>query len=188
LHPRARLSAGYAFGYTFRESAGFRLWVEQFIPDGARTEWWRTDEPAAEGILLREETTPGDPAGTDVTIELSLAPDADVRPAAGRYIDQHGLPIRERLHFTPTSIAGRLAVKDGPQALAMARQIRSAIKRTRNSAATQTVHLFGALPFALAVLIGAQLNTCEPVQCYELNPPENMVYLPSCRLQVGQAT
>jgi hypothetical protein len=45
----------------------------------------------------------------------------------------------------------------------MARQVRGVIEGVRAARPEPTIHLFVAAPVALAVLIGAHLNACEPV-------------------------
>jgi hypothetical protein len=41
LRPKGHLSIGYAFGYVFRATNGFQLWVERPIPNSNQTQWWR---------------------------------------------------------------------------------------------------------------------------------------------------
>ena len=181
LRPKAHLSAGYAFGYTFRQPTGFQIWIEQPIPNTDHVQWWRTDEAPVKDKLLRQESLPGVATGTDLTVEVR-ATNQDVQGPVGHYIQQHQLPIRERILFTlPPNESGRLIVPGGPHALSMAIQIGDAIRELPKPTPDRTIHLFGAMPIGLAVLIGTQLNACEPIQCYEYKRPEN-VYQPSCRL------
>jgi hypothetical protein len=78
-------------------------------------------------------------------------------------------------------------IQNGQHALAMALQIRAAIRKARNDHPQQTIHLFGAMPIGLAILLGANLNACEPVQCYEYDRTSN-TYQPSCLLTPELAT
>ncbi|MDZ4719993.1 MAG: SAVED domain-containing protein [Roseiflexaceae bacterium] len=180
VRPKAHLSAGYAFGYVFRETTGFHLWIEQAVRNTGQAQWWRTDEPSASGAPLELERAPGPSRAkrADTSVEISATPDVDIRASVTQAIQQLKLPIRQRIQF---SLPTGTTVQNGPHALAMAQQVRSAIRKARNDQPQQTIHLFGALPIGLAVLLGAQLNACEPVQCYEFDRSIN-TYRPACLL------
>lgn len=177
LRAKARLSAAYAFGYVFRATAGFRLHIQQRTIRN-QTVWWGSDEPLVESALLQIKSVSMSTESTDISIEVSIG-NLDVGVDAEVYIEQHQLSVRERLQIS--QLNGPQSVKDGAHALAIARQIRSSIIAVRNRAQTRTVHLFGAMPVALAVLLGAQLNACGPIQCYEFDV-ESRAYVLACYL------
>jgi hypothetical protein len=183
VRPKAHLSAGYAFGYVFRETTGFDLWVEQPLRNTGQSQWWRTDEPAAPGTPLELERAAGPSRAkrADTSIEISATPDVDIRASVTQAIQALKLPIRQRIQL---SLPAGAQVQDGSHALAMAHQVRSAIRKARNEHPQQLIHLFGAMPIGLAVLLGSQLNACEPVQCYEFDRIAN-VYQPACLLKPG---
>ncbi|NJM05875.1 SAVED domain-containing protein [Candidatus Gracilibacteria bacterium] len=70
-----------------------------------------------------------------------------------------------------------LRTLDADSAFALACQVRQAIIDHR--VAGGTIHIFGAIPAGLAVLIGTQLNTLEPLQAYEF---VGNAYEPACLL------
>jgi hypothetical protein len=183
LRAKAHLSACLAFGYVFRAPTGYRLWVEQSDLHTRQAQWWRTDEkPLLETPLEQERTAgPSRAKNTETSVEISAASDVDIRAAVRQSILQHKLPIRERIHLRLPLHGKAVAVQSGPHALAMALQIRAAIRAVRNANPQQTIHLFGAMPFGMAVLLGAQLNACEQVQCYEFDRMTN-TYQMACRL------
>jgi hypothetical protein len=173
LQARAHLSIGLAFGYIFRATTGFQIRIEQ-----GPTEWWQTDDLPAGDTPLVVERVLSDPTRTDATIELCIA--QDVGTAVAAYIKEQKLPIRERIRMIIPENPGR--VRDGQHAMAIAHQVRSEIMAMRIASPGQMIHLFGAMPFGLAVLIGTQLNAYEPIQYYEYKSSEN-AYQPSCRLE-----
>lgn len=173
LRIKAHLSAALAFGYALRGTSGFQIWVEQ-----APGTWWRGSGPAAEETpLLASE--PDAAAEGDIAIDVSVARDASA--AVRAYLADQAVPIGRRIHLAPVGGPGQDAVRDASHALAMVKQIRALLEAVRAERPRETIHLFVAAPVGLAVLIGAQLNACEPVQCYEFARPAN-VYVPAALL------
>jgi hypothetical protein len=166
----ARLSAGLVFGYVFRESAGFRLKVRQ------REMIWSTEEFAAVALpLTGPEFALVDSAGTDVSIEVSSARN-NIHENVGSYLRQQSLPITKRVFYRIT--AERI---NGAQARGITQKIVESIRNERRSGVpAATIHLFGALPLGLVVLIGWELNTLTPIQFHEL---VDSTYQLSCRLE-----
>jgi hypothetical protein len=126
VRPKAHLSAGYAFGYTFRETTGFDLWVEQPLRNTNQSQWWRTDERPAPGTPLELERASGPSRAkrADTSIEISATPDVDIRVSVTQAIQQLKLPIRQRIQFCLPAGESAAGVQYGPHALAMAQQVR----------------------------------------------------------------
>jgi hypothetical protein len=178
LRAKAHLSVGYAFGYAFREPTGFKIWIEQHLPNAQQMQWWRTDQSATLETplsMMREEFNP---RGESMTVEISVA--WNIHNGVKRCIERNDLSIRERLKFVSSSIPSD--VKDSNVAQTIAMQVREAIMSVRTANPHHTIHLFGAIPFALAVLIGAKLNACGPIQCYDYDT-KTREYQPSCLLE-----
>jgi hypothetical protein len=72
-----------------------------------------------------------------------------------------------------------VAIKNGAHAIALATQIEQRINLVRADHPHRTIHLLGAMPIGLAVLLDTRLNRRGPIQCYEFYQNS---YLPSCRL------
>lgn len=174
LHPKARISAGIAFGYTFRETAGYQIWIEQ-----KPNEWWRTSARPSDETPLNVQHLECDARLPDTTIEIGLP--QDVHNEVAEYIAAQQLPIGMRVQcWLPAT--SDTNVRDEAHAVAIAQQLRREIVAARRRSKRQTIHIFAAVPIGLAVLIGTQLNTCEPVQCYEYDRAQN-VYVPAALLR-----
>lgn len=173
LHAKARISAGVAFGYTFREPTGYQLWIEQ-----RPNEWWRTSAQPSEDTPLNVQHFELDARQPDTTLEIGLP--QDVHNEVAEYIAAHQLPIGMRVQCWLPAIPG--VVRDEAHAVAIAQQVRREIVAARRRTRRQTIHLFAAVPIGLAVLIGTQLNACEPVRCYEFDRTQQ-VYVPAVLLR-----
>jgi hypothetical protein len=166
---QARLSAGLALGYTFRETTGFALAI--LDQHGLR---WETGRVSGGSAPLTSEVIEVPGVGTDTTVEIS-SPTVDVTPAVDRWIADARPPLGRRIPIVVTE--ERVAAAQGP---VLAQEIaRIMLEERRRMPPAGTLHLMGALPFGVAVLLAWRLNTCAPVQCYEL---VQNVYRESCRL------
>jgi hypothetical protein len=180
LYAKAHLSVGVAFGYTFRSTTDVNISIEQ------RGQWWHTGACPAEASPLVEELEPVDPAGTDLTVEISAVKHQRAEGGVNQWIAEQQPSPRQRLHlYLPNTDTDE--VRDAEHALAIACQVRAAILRARRQHMPQKTHLFGVMPVGLAVLVGWLLNTCEPVQCYDFNR-ETQRYYPTCYLTRAFAT
>jgi hypothetical protein len=176
LYAKAHLSVGLAFGYVFRKPTSIQLEIEQ---EGENSvQWWKSDDQAAPGAPLIVKRPRTDSNEGDITLELSIS--RDVSPTVESWIAQAGLPIQQRIAFTPASGPGRSAIPDSSHALAAVRQIRDEVLTLRDHQPGVVLHIFGAMPIALAVLLGRELNRCGPMQCYEFVGGS---YQPSCLLE-----
>ncbi|NJN19787.1 MAG: SAVED domain-containing protein [Oscillochloris sp.] len=192
LHIAARNSMACAFGYVFRATTNIRLqipqrdgdwdtrpyepWAEAHRQRQAADEQARTSVPVGEGVMpLVVRVTEIDPNGSDITIELPLTQNR-VMSDVDTWIANEQPALRRRIVLEKPA-EGAFAF-DADTMHNVACQVRHTILQY---GASGTVHLIGAIPAALAALIGWHLNTCEPVQCYELE--RNTVLKPSCLLQ-----
>jgi len=160
----AHLSVGYAFGYVFHATTGVQLWIEQ-TRDDQQTDWWRTDAAPTVGDPLAVVMSSDGLAGGDTTIELNIIQDVEL----GVYhaLRLYGLTIERRIQLRPHAGPGKTAIVDGAHACAIVRQVEAVIAQARRANPAATIHLFGAMPIGLAVLLGTRLNRCGPIQCYE---------------------
>jgi hypothetical protein len=172
----AHLSVGYAFGYVFRATTGVQLWIEQ-TNDDQQTHWWRTDAaPTAGDPLAVTMSSDGLVAG-ETTIELNIFQDVELE--VYHALRLYGLTIARRIQLRPHGGPSKTAVADGAHACAIVRQVEAIIADVRRANPSATIHLFGAMPIGLAVLLGTRLNRCGPIQCYEW---DKNAYHRSCRL------
>lgn len=173
LRAEARNSAGLVFGYIFCERAGFH--IQYTDRDGAV---WRTDgERQGPSPVNRSETTMRK-KGTDMVIELAVTQGAQSvqRPVDG-WIAEHRLPVRKRIMLERPHASSRLTPAEGG---VIAEQVCAII--SDEVVPGGTVHLFGALPLGIALLIGWRMKAGRTIQFYDLNPTTQR-YQPTCLLR-----
>jgi len=173
VRAKARLSAGFALGFAFRQPSGFNVEIEQ---DG---ELWSTAASRSQANALRVTEAAGDICSGALAVEMSIS--TDVSPAVNRHAQTRGRDFRARLRFEPHGGPERRSVPDWQCAINMAAQASARIRQARNDYKAEEIHLFASMPLGLAVLLGHQLNACGAIQCYEF---ENLSgsYHPSCLL------
>jgi hypothetical protein len=171
LYPRLHSGLGFAVGYTLNY---VRLTVEQPFRD-APTQMWAADAPASNTTQIDVEPEKGgDPAG-DVLIELSIS--RDIGPSIDEWLKRtEELPLRRRVRITPPGGAATDSVPDNAHATAFARQIGKVLRTEHDRAPGATINLFAALPLGLEILIGLQLNACEPIQVYGFHNSDQRYY------------
>lgn len=155
-----RISPAFGFGYVFRETSKFHLWVEQVFRS-TNPQWWRTDEPHEERDLLTDTSEDHDRAGIDFTLEISI--NRVVSPTVNGWLNAAPAPIARRikLDFPPRTIS------DGAQAMMIAGQVQRTLDRELGRRSPERIHLFFAGPVALAILIGWHLNKRGVFVAYE---------------------
>jgi len=172
LHAFIRLAPAVALGYAFREVTGTQFRLRQ------REAYWHTARHDLSACPLDEVMPNTIGSGPDITVELNVT---QVHGKVSRDVEQYllttSLPVGRRVALErPKDMSNHLSEA---QAQAIASQIRTVIQTYRQL--NGVVHLFMAVPFGLALLIGWQLNALTPVQCYEL-PEGATTYAPACRL------
>jgi hypothetical protein len=174
LFAQARLSAVLAFGYAFKQPARVELCVNQFDAT------WCSGAPAASevGITTKPQLT-GPRAAQQLTLELCIS--RDISSGVQAYLKEAGLTVWKRVQIKPDGAdPARTWVRDASHAVAVAHDVEQELLRLRDEAPGATIHLFLAVPQALAAMIGLRLNKCGPIQCYEF---EAGTYSPSCLLR-----
>ncbi|MCG8348642.1 MAG: SAVED domain-containing protein, partial [Chloroflexales bacterium] len=172
LRAEARNTAGLVFGYVFCERAGFH--IQYTDRDGAV---WRTDgERQGPSPVNRSETT-GRKKGTDVIVELAVTQGApSVRLPVDAWIAEHRPPVHKRIMLERPRSSYRLTPVEGG---VIAEQVCAII--SDEAIPGGTVHLFGALPLGIALLIGWRLKAGRTIQFYDLHPATQR-YQPTCLL------
>ena len=168
----ARLSAWFAFGFTFSEVAGYVIEVEQ------QKEHWRTDIAPSPDFLLRTTNT-GDGvageivsgSGTTVACGISITGnlDNDVRAHLSKL---EGDSVAALLLLRPERELGRDCLRSGGDAIALARGVKDLVRPfvKRWGATRLLLYYFG--PLGGACFIGHQLNAvCREIQLMEDQQP-----------------
>ncbi|MEK6281731.1 MAG: SAVED domain-containing protein [Acidobacteriota bacterium] len=152
----ARLSAWFAFGFTFSEVARYVLEVDQ----NARL--WRTDAPTnqdfrvlvSEGGSTEGELIDGDGETVAVGISVSGTLDYDVRD----YLSTRKERIAALLLLRPERELGRECLRDGGDAVALADSVKSYTRQFVKHWNAKKLLLFYFGPLSGACFIGHRLN------------------------------
>lgn len=173
LHAFCHLSLGFLFGYIFRKTTGYKLEIEQ-ITNGEPTIW--VTDAKREPNPLRVTELPGALGSRDLCVKINLM-SADDRSVA-RYTEKSNMSYRAVLELSPAHYPCTIT---GREAVAIASDLADKVKEFHARYDTNRVHLFAAIPLALSVLIGYNLNASGTIQCYEFDNARRE-YLPSCAL------
>lgn len=118
------------------------------------------DSAAAARISWAE--TEGDPRAEDSILELPVS-QASVADQVKDYVAKNNLGCRRRVEI---GVKGQ-NVASTEEASAVALRAREALVKLKPPKATGRIHVFAAMPIALAVLIGQQTNAVGKLQFYE---------------------
>lgn len=163
----ATLSSGLALGRTFLSlDRDLRLsWCQE--ASGRPDQVWSL-EASREEVPVRIDTRPMRTEGNALAVLLSVT--ADVEPAFGAS-KRELPPFRAAVDVRPdTDPFQPWSIERPGQAADFVERTVEAVRRARERLQTDSVHVFGAIPIGLAVLIGQRLNTLGPVQTYEHDP------------------
>ena len=174
LFAKATLSASMAFGYIFRRETGFKIIISQ------REQLWTSLERPEKPSGLKIKVQSRNIGSKHLGINLSITSSID--NSLGNYIDKQQLSLRAELFCEPAEGPSRESVPNHNVASAMAWEIGNAVRDAKSKYNITDIHIFGAMPLGLAVLIGSELNACGRVHLYEFNKSESMYY-PSWTLE-----
>lgn len=168
----SRLSAWFAFGFTFSEVAGYVIEVEQ------QQQHWRTDVPPSTDFRLLISNKDGSPEGEMVTgtgttvacgISVSGSLDDDVRAHLATLDNE---TVASLLLLRPERNLGRECLRGPDDAVALARGVKDLLRPfvKRWGATRVLLYYFG--PLAGACFLGHQLNAvCREIQLMEDQQP-----------------
>lgn len=155
---QARISYAFLFGWIFRKVSGFSLSAV------AGQEIWPSG-----GLIL---------SSTQLSDDVPVLLDASSNEVAlvlniSRHIQQSVIEQVANWSQQPKAILSyRLdsrAITSAAQAMTLSLEIARKIKNLIDNWSVRRVHLFGALPSALAVLIGHHLNAICPIDLYYMD-------------------
>ena len=169
---QARLSAAIALGAAFPTSSYFTLIVT------GRHGSWSTEATLLDQAILRRIEYIHD--GDIHTAVMEIAITRDIALSVTQSLPLLHLSFGHRIRFAPQEGPNDEAVKDSIQAATIARQIGREFKRLRDKEGVRHIHLFAAMPAALAVQLGRQLNASVVVTLYFTDA--NGQYVPSCTI------
>ncbi len=159
VHGSKHLTAAYVLGYVFPSTV-----CEIEIRTGHG--YWSTDHEPTSGNLLRTSLSDGTVGSEKLYVEISTG-DKLVREGVRRHVRRTGANPFKYLRLTPGPNLEAAPFMSNANARAIALQIRRELGRAVSNYGISEVHLFAAIPQALAVMIGHSLNAMPPVHLYE---------------------
>ena len=163
VHGSKHLTAAFLLGYAFPSTA-FELDLR--VKHGV----WATDCQAATDLPMTVDVRGGSASSTSLHVEVSTLHQT-VADAVRRYVKQAGRPPLATIRLT-VSPAAYDGVMNNAAAVAIAHRVRQEVLRLVGRQPIEEVHLFAAVPQALATMIGQRLNVLPPVQLYEYHGQE----------------
>lgn len=177
---QAHLPAAFALGYAFPAAAYFTLLIE------GRHGTWSTEGSASIPDPLR--LLPYEDSGDMHVAVMEIAIARDTASGMMRSIQTSGLSYKHHIRFELPGGADHLSgVKDAAQALAMSHQIGRELRRLHDKKGVTHIHLFAAVPAALAVMVGHQMNALCAITLYNYMEKDGL-YVPVCTLGKQKAT
>ncbi len=170
------LPAAFALGSTFPATTSFTL-----LPWNKETEeeWSSTGAISLSDPLRRLSYNNEEGDSRVAIVEIAIA--QLTAPAVSKTLPLLALSYRHHLQFSlPEGLDYGKGVKDAPHARAIANQIGKELRSLPGKGVSQ-IHLFAAIPAALAVLIGHQFNAICPVTVYEYSRLDG-IYKLACTL------
>jgi hypothetical protein len=160
VHGSKHLTAATMFGYVFRASSGFQIEIRQ------RSELWTTDCTPWPETNFEVHEEPGSYHTDSLFVEIS-ATGKSVRDGVRRYLQETGQYPFLSLRFSLPLERYRVANIDNAVCCAMAYQVTEQVATAVSQNDVAEIHLFAAIPQALAMMIGYHLNALRPMQLYE---------------------
>ena len=174
LFAKATLSASMAFGYIFRRETGFKIIISQ--GEQLWTSLERPKKPSGLKITVQSRNIGSKHLGVNLSIT------SFIDNSLGNYIDAQELFLGAELFCEMPEGPSRDSVPNHDVASAMAWEIGNKIREAKSKYNITDIHIFGAMPLGLAILIGSELNACGRIHLYENNKSESMYY-PSWTLE-----
>ena len=168
VHGSKHLTAAFLLGHTF-PSTTCELEIR------TKRDYWVTDCEATREDLLAVNVRDGSVGSEILYAEISTG-DKTVRDGVRRRIQRTRLSPFKYLRLTPTPKLASAPYMNNADACAIARQVRRELTRVVSEHDISEVHIFAAIPQALAVMIGHGFNAMPPVHLYEYDGSE---YRPS---------
>jgi hypothetical protein len=169
VHLQTRLTLAFLFGWVFRKVTGYELKVVH------RGQVWATSGlPYVRTELYDTPPIIMNPDSQDIVLVLNIR--RQLTTSVDKFVRTWQPPPRVIISYT---LEGH-QIKSAAHALSLAQEISSKIKNLLDLEmwAADRIHLFTAMPAALATLIGYHLNAIRPIKIYFLDESRS-------RFQIG---
>jgi hypothetical protein len=187
---KAIIPVGFAIGLMFKEPTGFKLAIKNSGPastEAAEEKYWHTILPESDMQQLRlipNYNLGGDPS--TAVVEIAISPPFDPQVITN-YLDRHGISYGYRQRYEIRTEKKSIGEQEAQSMMYEIRKgLRLLSQRFGAGEHIKHIHLFAAMPIALAVMIGYQLNTLVPITVYEYRPSQG--YLPACVLDNSRSS
>ena len=158
IYPQVRLSYAFLVGWMFRKVSRFNL----MVVSGA--EVWPSSGMILTPTLLSDDfPLIYDPENNEVALVLNIS--RDIKPSVVEFIDAWESKPKAVISYRLDGFR----VQSAAHAQSLSLDISRRIKYLIDGWGVRKIHLFGALPSALAVLIGHHLNAICPIYLYFLD-------------------
>lgn len=164
IFTKAHLQVGLAFGYIFRKETGFLLNIHQF------NQIWPAQINKSPTSYLTCDLIEGSVGQKDLAITISIT--QVVEQGLKAFFHENNI-FRAILNCTPASGEIPYKIPYGSVASAIAEEIRLAIVNARKTYNTTEIHIFAAIPLALAYMIGWRLNAYGRIHLYDYDKNNN---------------
>jgi hypothetical protein len=158
----ARLSAWFAFGFTFSDVAGYKIEVDQ---QGLR---WRTDAKPNSEFQIVSENGDGEQYSSDKkTVAVGLSVTGSLSDSVKQYLEV-GNSVDALLLLRPDRNLDKSCLQSAEDAVALANKTKEKIRQfvVKNKAEKLLLFYYG--PLSGACFIGHQLNAvCKEIQIME---------------------
>jgi SMODS-associated and fused to various effectors sensor domain len=159
VHGSKHLTAAFMLGYVY-PSTVCQLEVR------TKSGYWSTDCKPTSGDLLLTSISDGTVGSESLYVEIS-AGDKLVRDVVRRHVRRTRVSPLKYLRFTPGPGLEAAQYITNADACAIARQIRRELSRAISDYGISEIHVFAAVPQALATMLGHSMNAMPPIQLYE---------------------
>src|SRR5207249_3533922 len=149
----------FATGFVFPASAHFTLLLE------GRHGTWSTEGTASTAEPLHYLSFKQSGDASVAVMEIAIA--RDTAQAVTQNLPSLGISYKQRIRFDLAGGTDYISgMKDAANALAMSRQVGREFRRLFDKEGVTQVHVFAAVPAALAILIGHQVNAMSAITLY----------------------
>lgn len=163
VHGSKHLTAAFLLGNAFPSTA-FELDLR--VKQGS----WATYCGPATDLPMSVDLRGGSAKSTALHVEVSTLHQKVTDAVRGRVKQTGESPLATlRLTGSPTAYDG---VMDNSAAVAIAHRVRQEVAHLVSRQPIEEIHLFAAVPQALATMIGQRLNALPPIQLYEYDGQE----------------
>ncbi len=177
---QAHLPAAFALGFAIPASSHFTLLLE------GRHGTWSTEGAVSTAEPLHYLSFKYSGDAHVAVMEIAIA--RDTAQAVTQNLSSLGLSYKQRIRFDlPGGTDYISGVKDAAHALGMSHQVGREFRRLFDKEDVTHVHLFAAVPAALAVMIGHQINAMGAITLYHYLEKDKR-YVPVCTLGKQKAS